>query len=313
MTKVTHFTYPSADRKTMIHAMEWRPEGEPRGIMQIAHGMQEYIDRYDEFARFLCDEMGFLVTGNDHLGHGLSIASEEEYGYFADKGGNKAVIADMRELQRRVQLEFPDTPCYLLGHSMGSFLARQYICLYGQYLDGAIISGTAWHSAFEAGFGMFLCRLLAKRKGWHYRSPLVTRIAMGGYNKRFEPVRTPYDWLTRDTAIVDAYQADRRTQYVFTLNGFYNMFASLKFLTVRANLEKMPDDLPVLLIAGEMDPVGNFGAGVKKTALMFRSAGLKDVECRIYPNDRHEVLNELDRRDIYEDIRDWLLFTDEDA
>ena len=307
MANVSHFTYPSADRRTQIHAMQWRPEGEPAGIMQIVHGMQEFIDRYDEFARFLCDEMGFLVVGNDHLGHGKSIVSEEEYGFFAEKGGNKAVIADIRELQRQVQLEFPEVPCYMLGHSMGSFLARQYLCLYGQYLDGAIISGTAWHTAFEANLGMTLCTLLAKRKGWHYRSPFITGIAMGNYNKRFEPVRTNCDWLTRDTAIVDAYVSDPRTQFMFTLNGFYNMFAGLKFLTVRANLEKMPKDLPVLFIAGEMDPVGNYGTGVKKTAVSFRSLGMKDVECRIYPNDRHEVLNELDRQDVYKYIRKWLL------
>ncbi len=306
MAEEKHFTYQSADGITQIHAIEWSPEdGRIIGILQIAHGMQEFIDRYADFASFLCGH-GFLVVGNDHLGHGSSVASGDCYGYFAEKNGNKAVIADMRELHRKTQERFPEVPYFLLGHSMGSFLARQYICMYGQFLDGAVISGTAYHPALEVTFGAGMCRLMAAFKGWKHPSVVMTAIAMGGYNKKFEPARTRVDWLTRDEKIVDAYRHDGRTHHMFTLNAFYNMFAGLKYLTVRSNLEKMPKDLPVLFIAGEMDPVGNFGTGVKKVYAQLKALGMRDIQCKLYPNDRHEVLNELDRTQVCQDVWEWI-------
>lgn len=305
MAQVRHFTYPSADRLTQIHAVEWIPEGEIRGILQISHGMLEFIDRYEEFAGFM-NERGILVVGNDHLGHGGSIQSEAYFGYFAEKNGNKTLLADIRELQRITQENHPGVPYFLLGHSMGSFLARQYLCQYGNRLSGAVICGTAWHSGLEASFGMLLCKLIASVKGWKYRSSLVNHLAIGTYNRKFQPSRTPQDWLSRDEAAVDKYRSDKRTQFVFTVNAYYNLFVSLKYLSDSRNLRKMPADLPVFFVAGESDPVGSFGLGVKKVAVSFRAAGLKNIDCRLYPNDRHEILNELDRRDVYQDIWSWM-------
>ena len=189
MVEVRHIHYMSADHATKIHAMMWSPEGEVRGVLQIVHGMQEFAERYDDFARFMCGH-GFAVAANDHLGHGDSVRSDEQYGYFAEKKGNRAVILDMRELQRKAQQEYPGVPYFMFGHSMGSFLVRQYICLYGKQVDGVILAGTAWYSAAEALLGMILCGIIARFKGWKYRSPLVTRISVGGYNQKFEPVRT---------------------------------------------------------------------------------------------------------------------------
>ncbi|MDO4475358.1 MAG: alpha/beta hydrolase [Lachnospiraceae bacterium] len=302
------FKFPSADRKTRIQAFLWTPEEDRpiRGIVQITHGMQEFALRYEHFAAFLCGR-GYAVAAMDLLGHGASVTSDSKYGYFARKNGNQCLLTDIRELQRQTRSRLGDKlPYYMLGHSMGSFLIRQYICLYGEEIDGAVISGTGYHSALEANFGMQLCRLMAGIKGWEYRSRLITRIAMGSYNHRFEPARTRFDWLTRDEQIVEAYRRDPRTQFMFTLNGFYNLFYSLKQLTVPARLARVPANLPVLFISGSMDPVGAFGNGVKKAAVSLQSAGVRDVTCRLYPNDRHEVLNELDRADVYADVLDWL-------
>lgn len=310
MPQETEFTYLSADRITQIHAVMWIPDGEIRGILQIAHGMMEFVQRYGEFAHFL-NEHGILVVGNDHLGHGGSVRSGSYYGYFAKENGNRVLLSDMRELQRITQERYPGLPYFLLGHSMGSFLARQYLCLYGTYLDGAIVCGTAWHSGLEAKAGMALCRMIAAFKGWKYRSRLVNRIAIGSFNKKIHPSRTPLDWLSRDEAVVDQYRGDPRTQFVFTLNAYEQMFVGLNYLSSPKNLAKMPKDLPVLFAAGESDPVGDYGLGVKKAAVSFRGAGMKHVTCRLYPNDRHEILNELNRKEVYQDIWEWLEQTGE--
>ena len=303
--QTTHFSYRSADKVTDIHAVEWTPEGEIIGVVQIVHGMMEFIDRYEPFALFLCGK-GYAVVGHDHLGHGASVFSEEKYGYFAMKGGNRALISDMRQLQRITQEKYPHLPYFMFGHSMGSFLTRQYICMHAKKLDGAILSGTGYHSAVEAETGKLLCRLIARFKGWTYRSKLITAITIGGYNKRFEPAKTKADWLTRDEAIVNAYIADSRTHHMFTLNAYYNMFVGLKYIALRSNLEKIPYTFPVLFVSGAMDPVGNFGAGVRKAAAQMKSTGMKDIGCIFYPNDRHEILNELDREQVYKDIWAWI-------
>ena len=305
MAKVEHFKYPSADGRTQIHAMRWIPEGRPAAILQIVHGMLEFVERYDQFASWLADR-GFLVVGNDHLGHGDSLTCEENRGYFSDKAPDRTVVMDMRELQRLTETEYPDIPYFMLGHSMGSFLARYYLCVYGKHLDGAIISGTGYHSGAEASSGMFLCKRIAGRKGWHHRSPFVNSLVIGSMNKRFEPARTLCDWLTRDQEVVDRYIADHRTRFVFTLNAFYGMFHMLSFIADRGNLKKMPSSLPVFFIAGELDPVGNFGVGVKKVLADFAGVGMSDVQCRIYPNDRHEVLNELDKEEVWHDVEHWM-------
>ncbi len=306
MPEERHFTYRSADGLTEIHAVEWIPDGEVRGILQIVHGMQEYIERYADFARYM-NEQGFLVTGNDHLGHGTSIRSEEYYGYFAEKDGDRKVIADIRRLYRMTSEKYPDLPYFMLGHSMGSFLAREYIALYGSSLTGAVISGTAWHGTAESLFGMGLCSVMAFFKGWRYRSKFVNDLAMGSYNKRIDPVRTPEDWLSRDEAVVDAYRADKRTRFMFTLQGYYTMFKVLLFISRRSNYGRTPADLPVFFIAGQEDPVGNYGSGPKRAAAHLQEAGVRDVTCRLYPQDRHEVLNELDRDVVYADTLQWIL------
>ena len=306
MAQKREFTYDSGDGRTKIHGIEWKPEnGEIRGVLQIIHGMVEFVGRYEEFAEFLA-EKGFVVTGNDHLGHGASIVSKEDYGFFAEKNGNRAVLKDIHRLRRMTEKRYPDLPYFMLGHSMGSFLLRQYLCMNGEGLAGAIVMGTGTQPIAVLQAGRGLCSLIARFRGWHYRSVLVDNMAFGGYNKHFEPARTDKDWLTKEEEAVDRYLADERCTFRFTLNGYYNLFTSIAKASRKENLKRMPKELPVFFVSGGDDPVGNFGKGVEQVCRRFQAAGLTDVSCKIYERDRHEILNETDRQTVYADLEGWL-------
>lgn len=300
------FTYNSRDGRTKIHAVEWRPEEGPvTGVLQIFHGMIEFIGRYEEFAEFLTRQ-GFVVVGNDHLGHGASIVSPKDYGYFCEKDGNQAVLADAHHLKRITEKRWPGVPYYILGHSMGSFLLRQYLCLRGEELDGAVIMGTGTKPIPLLKIGRGFCRAMAAVFGWHYRSRLIDMMAFGGYNRHFRPARTSRDWITKDEELVDRCLADERCRFRFTLNAYDNLFFSIQEASRERNLRKMPKDLPVLFVAGKEDPVGNFGKGVRRVRRRFEDTGMENVKEILYETDRHEILNETDRQQVYEDIYGWL-------
>ncbi len=300
------FTFASADGRTQIHAVEWRPEtAAVQGILQIFHGMVEFIERYEAFAQFLT-EKGFVVVGNDHLGHGASIVTKDDFGFFEEKHGNQVLLEDVHQLKTRTEAAYPDVPYFILGHSMGSFLLRQYVCLHGEGLDGAIIMGTGSQPLPVLKLGKGLCSLIAYVRGWRHRSRLIDKMAFGSYNKRFEPARTRVDWLTKDEKIVDAYLADERCTFLFTVNGYYNLFFSIEQASLEENLRKMPRDLPILFVAGKEDPVGDFGKGVEQVRRKFKKVGMTDVTWIFYENDRHEILNETDKDTVYKNLYAWL-------
>lgn len=303
--KEQHFTFPSWNGSDEIHAIRWIPDSEVRMVVQISHGMAEHIVRYRAFAEYLCGQ-GILVCGHDHLGHGDSAPGPEKYGYFSEKNGNRALIRDLHRVTEQTKRQYPNVPYVLMGHSMGSFLARQYVCCYGKELDGAIFCGTGYHPEGELRLALALCRGLAAVKGWNYRSRLLNWMACGNYNAKFWPSRTEFDWLSRDPATVDAYVADEKCGFSFTVNGYYNLFLTLYKIIQPQYLERMPKDLPVYFIAGAEDPVGGSGKGVRKVVSLFEKTGMKHVECKLYPHDRHEILNELDRYTVYEDVWNWL-------
>lgn len=306
MAAKREFTFDSKDGRTQIHAIAWTPEtGRTEGVLQIVHGMQEFAERYESFAEFMT-EKGFAVVGHDHLGHGMSIVSKEDYGFFCEEDGNKIVLQDIYQLMRMTREQYPSVPYYILGHSMGSFLLRQFLYTYGREIDGAIVMGTGTQPESILKLAKGMCRVQACFKGWHYRSGLIDKMAFGGYNKHFQPARTRADWLTRDESIVDRYLADERCTFRFTLNGFYNLFTSIEAAGRMENLRKMPKDLPVIFVAGAQDPVGNYGKGVEKVRKKFQEAGMTDVTWMLYEEDRHEVLNELDREKVYKDLYAWL-------
>lgn len=302
--KKEEFTFKSSDGMTSIHAIRWIPEGEIKGIVQLTHGMSEYIDRYDPFARFLC-EKGLLVTGHDHLGHGKSLNENGEPGYFAEKNGNSCVLGDMEKLRLLTVKLYPEKPYFILGHSMGSFLVRQFICFRGTELSGAVVMGTGNQSGAVTSFGKVVCDFIALFKGWYHRSDFVNGLSFGSYNKGYGKIGG-FEWLTKNEECVKAYEADPLCGFPFTLNGYYNMFHSIYLLSKEKYIERMPKTLPVLFVSGEDDPVGNRGKGPREVYESFRKLGMKNVKMILYPTDRHEILNELDKDTVYNDIADWI-------
>lgn len=302
------FSFLSADGRTTIHAVRWSPDGKPRFILQLVHGMVEFIDRYDDFARWLA-ERGVLAVGHDHLGHGDSVTGPEEWGYMGEANQAGILIEDMHAVRTRIRKEYPDLPYFILGHSMGSYLLRRYLALHGEGLTGAVVMGTGDVAPAVASFGGRLCAVIGKARGWHRRSPMLAKLAMGGgAYKQFdatgrEPERS---WLTRDTEIVRRYYAEPRCTFLFTASGYKALMDAVAFDGKPANIARIPHGLPILLVSGGRDPVGDLGEGVKRVEKKMREAGLTDVTLKLWPDDRHEVLNELNRGEVYAQILSWM-------
>ena len=304
MSRMTDFTVPSTVPGRTLHAFRCEPEGEVRAVLQLSHGMVEFIDRYKPLAEYLAGQ-GIVVVGHDHLGHGGSIRTKADYGYFAEPDGNRAVLDDLHAMTLRPKERYPGVPYFLLGHSMGSFYARQYLCEYGQELSGAIIMGTGHQPKALVQFARSTCRALAAVHGWQYRSKLVANLSFMGYNKGLEG-RTTHDWLNRDAAEVDKYLADERCTFTFTLNAYYSMFSGILRLHDPAFLARMPKDLPLLFLAGTADPVGDRGKGVLRAIQSLKAAGVQNIRCKLYPGARHELLVETNRQEVFADIAAWL-------
>ena len=232
--------------------------------------------------------------------------SDDRHGFFDEKRGLEILHEDLQTLREMTRERFPDVPYFWLGHSMGSFLSRQYIARHGAGLAGAVIMGTGSQPAGTLKAGKALCSMIARFRGWTYRSKLVNNMALGSYNKPFEPARTKNDWLTKDEAIVDAYNAQPWCTFMFTVNGYYTLFSSIEDAQDAKTVLKIPKDLPLLLVSGALDPVGAAGKGVEQAFAAYRDAGIRDVKMKLYDGDRHEILNELDREQVYEDLLQWM-------
>lgn len=297
-------TFQSADGKSTVAYRIYRPEGRAKGVVQLSHGMCEYIRRYQPFISFLCDN-GYAVCGNDHLGHGETAPSEADLGYFAHRDGWSFLAEDVHTLTGLMKKEYPGLPYFLFGHSMGSFIARVYLERYGDELMGAIICGTAGPNPM-AGFGKFLSRLIGLFRGERHRSGLIDQMAFGSYTSRFSDVKSPFDWLTRDRDIVATYEDDPLCTFTFTVSAFHDLFELLTQVNRREWAENVPKELPILLVAGDMDPVGDYGKGVVKVYERLKAAGIRDLQCKLYPGDRHEILNELNQKEVYGDLLAFL-------
>lgn len=279
----------------------WLPEQEPKAVIQLVHGMAEYIDRYDETAKAFASA-GFAVVGHTHLGHG---ERAERLGYFAPEGGWDALIEDAHAVRLQMQQEYPALPYFMLGHSMGSFVVRTYCLQYEKGLSGVLLSGTGHFSpaivTLAGGIAALQCALGMEQKPGR----LLDALSSSGYNNDFADVRTRFDWLSANEKTVDAYVADPLCGFTFTVGAYRDLFEGLKRL-YPVHLSAMEKEIPVYLFAGDRDPVGQNGKGVRQTADELRAAGVRDVTVRLYQDGRHEMFNEIEREKVWAEVIEWI-------
>ena len=305
MPSFQDFYFQSSTGRTSIHALKCVPDGKPRAVVQIAHGIAEHIDRYRPFMKFLADN-GFVAAGNDHLGHGKSIRVPEEQGFFAEKDGWWRVVDDMDKLHDIMSKEYPELPYVLFGHSMGSFLTRTYLIKHPDKYDGVILSGTGHQSPALVLGGNAAASVMAKLNGAMGDGTKLDSLAFGSYLSKIENPRTKFDWLSRDAEQVDKYIADPLCGFVGKIGLYRDMMQGIKFITDKKNIAQMNNEKPVYFMSGDGDPVGDYGKGVERAYKAFCDAGLHDVFMRLYPGGRHEMLNETNKEQVYQDILNWL-------
>lgn len=304
------FTFPSADGASTVRARLWVPDGDvaparPRGLVQIVHGMSEHIGRYGRFAGELVDA-GFAVVAHDQIGHGATAAAGD-LGHLPVDGGAELLIADVAEARARAEglCGADGLPYILFGHSLGSFIARVYLTRASD-VAAAIVCGTGQQPLALARAGNLLCRVLACVRGERSRSPLVHGLAVGAYGRAISGARTDFDWLSHDPAVVDAYIGDPLCGREFTVGGYAAVTALAAASQDRSLARRIPFGLPMLFIAGEGDPVGDFGRGVHRAVEQYRALGMEHVDEIVYPGLRHEILNEPERGRVVADILAWL-------
>lgn len=301
-----NFTFITKDSLKM-NMYKWEPKDKDsvKGIINIAHGMAESAIRYKRFARILVDN-GFIVYAGDHRGHGLTCSNIEDLGYICDNDGFHTMVEDLKGINSFIKEEKPNLPIIIMGHSMGSFLTQRYIEEYGDTVNGAIISGTNRNSSLMLNFGIFISSIEMRIRGRKAKSKLLDGMIFGTYNKRIHKNKTRVDWLTRDEEEVEKFINDPYCGTVFTTSFFYDLMKGLKITHKEENLKKIPKNLPILIFSGDADPVGRYGKGVDNLINLYKSLGIKNLHYKIYKDGRHEMLNEINNEEVFEDIINWL-------
>ena len=302
----TNFIFKSED-SLEIYVYKWEPERNTniKGVVQIAHGMAETAARYEGFAEVLT-ENGYIVYINDHRGHGKTAKNIENVGYLAEKDGFEWLVKDMHTLTDIIKKENKDLPIFLLGYSMGSFLTQRYIMLYGKELKGAILYGSNGRQGLILRIGLLVSKLEIKKNGVKAKSQILNDLIFGGYNKPFKPNRTKFDWLNRNNEEVDKYIKDPFCGTVFTCSFYYDFFKCLIEIENKKNLKTVSRDLPIYIFSGGKDPVGKSGKGVKRLVETYESLGVKDLTFKLYKDGRHDMLNEINKDEVVEDVLAWL-------
>lgn len=294
------------DDEVEVYVRRWeKPDTEPSAILQIAHGMAEHVERYDAFAKFL-NEQNIFVVGNDHRGHGKTGEKSGQLGYFARHHGFDRVVDDAYAVTEWIQKEYRDVPIFLMGHSMGSFLARRYMQKYATSVDGVILMGTAGSPGPAVKVGKLIAKLEMKKNGPTKPSERLDKMAFGSYNKNIPNPKTSFDWLSRDAKEVEKYVNDPLCGFVCSAGFFYDLFTGLEVIHHKALIQSIPKELPVFILSGDQDPVGDYSKGVQKVIDQYKNAGLQNITSKFYEGARHELLNETNRDEVYNDIYQWI-------
>ena len=278
---------------------------EPRGVVQIVHGMAEHIERYNDFAQFLLSH-GFIVYGEDHRGHGKTAEKAGIFGYFAEKAGFDRVVSDVYQVTQHIKEQHPTLPLFIFGHSLGSFITRRFIQKYSSEIFGVILSGTAGNPGVAAKLGKALAKWEIKKYGPKEPSHLMNRVIFGSYNKGFENVKNKFSWLSRDEEVVENYLKDPYCGFICSASFFYDLLTGLQMIHKDEDIQQIRKDLPILFISGDKDPVGAYAKGVKQAINQYKENGLKNIEAILYEEGRHEMLNEINKDEVYNDILRWL-------
>ncbi len=299
-------TFKSSNGVNDIKYYVYQPEGaqKPKALLQLVHGMCEYIERYEPYIDFLTSQ-GYLVFGSDHLGHKGSVKDDSELGFFADEDGWKNLIEDQLTLNRMIREKYSELKCVIYGHSMGSFVTRAYISRYPDTVDAVILSGTAGPNK-ALPMGEKVIRFVKKLKGKMHHSGLITAIMFGSYNKKYDNPRTAYDWLTRDEAVVDRYIEDKYCGFMFTTSAYLDLVNLLKDVTADSWYERLDPDKSILVISGTMDPVGGWGSGLIEMDASMKKKERRDYTMKLYKDMRHELHNEIGKEQVMEDVKNWI-------
>jgi len=315
MAKISNYTFASSDdRNTSIHAVRWEPDdGNIKAALQLVHGMGEYIMRYDEYARFMADK-GFAVYGHDHIGHGESVINPDELGLMHCRYPDETMVEDIYSNYKIIKAQHPDKPYFILGHSMGSYLLREFLSAKSPKIkgvNGAIIMGTGTEPDAAIFAGRTLCSLLMKINGRDRKSNLIKGLMFGKAYKQFDTtgMHPENSWLSKNVENVLSFTDPNKNKYAceFSLNGYMVLLRATWYDNRMSNIRNMNMDTPILFVSGDQDPVGAMGTGVKKAYDKFAAAGVKDLSIRLYEGDRHEILNETDRNIVYNDLYKWML------
>ncbi|MBF0787189.1 MULTISPECIES: alpha/beta fold hydrolase [unclassified Streptococcus] len=298
MTKVTRWRFGPRQTSAILWAID-----EPKAIIQIVHGMIEQMERYDEFARFL-NQAGYAVIGHDHVGHGHTVRRQEDYGVFP--GGWHVLIEDVQGLHEEIRMRYPNLPLIIMGHSMGSYITRLYLAEHGIDVQASILMGTGQEPLLKTRAGIHLVKMLTGIYGPLHRSKLVEAMTTGHFNRHFSPTKTSADWLTRDRNEVDNYLTNPRHQFRPTTSMYEALFTFANYAAQTNWIDKIPKNLPLLLISGQEDPVGECGKGVKRFYDLLVKLGCSRVSFTLYPEARHEILNEWNKEEVMLDILKWI-------
>ncbi len=300
------FFLETSDEKR-IFVRTWHPTTNeaPLAVVQIAHGMAEHSARYRSFAAALTQQ-GIAVYANDHRGHGKTEEDPQNRGHFGDQDGWGSAIQDLFRLTAHIQKTHPNVPVFLFGHSLGSFLVRRAIQLNGKGIEGVILSGTGGDPGIQGKLGLWIANGIIRKHGPKFRSAMIDHLIFGKYNRSFQPNRTSHDWLSRDEREVDKYVEDEGCGYVCTVGFIKDMIAGLIELHRKEQIEKIPKELPLYLFSGSKDPVGKNGKAVVAVAEQYKKSGMEDVSYKLYKDGRHEMLNEVNREEVYRDVIQWM-------